>query len=359
MKKFSLALFFACAVLQGQAQELKFTIKGKTEVMPTDSTLKVIRYDLANGQRISTVKVNGKGEFTFAATVPEPQIGQIVFNVGRSSNGAVFYFEKGTIHLTIKKDNKFPGLSGTPLNKDFNDYYVMMGRLVDSMNAANPNAHYTQFSKELKTERLHLMQQFVPAHSNSLLALYQLNNNVARFPDEVSELAKLYGQFSPEVRSSTQGKEMASLIKGLSSNKVGDIAVDFSLPDSTGKMVKLNNFRGKYVLLDFWATWCIPCMEEMPNVASAYRKYQDKNFTVLGVSLDRPDTRLLWEKTIKEKNMEWTQVSDLKWWNSEAALLYNVQGVPANFLIDPTGKIIELNLRGAALQQKLAEIFNK
>jgi alkyl hydroperoxide reductase subunit AhpC len=100
-------------------------------------------------------------------------------------------------------------------------------------------------------------------------------------------------------------------------------------------------------------------MEEMPNVAAAYGKYKNGGFTVVGVSLDRPDTKALWKKVIVEKGMEWPQLSDLKWWNSEAALLYNIQGVPANFLIDPAGKVIDVNLRGEALQKKLDELFAK
>jgi peroxiredoxin len=358
MKKISLLLLAVGASFFSQAQDLKYTIKGRTAIIPSDGKMVLIRFDLANGQRKDTGRVNANGTFSFVGTVPEAQIGQLVFNVDKNhGESAVFYLEKGIINIDIKKDKQFPVLSGTPLNKDFNDYYVMMDHLLDSVNAANPGTKVNQFSKELKTERLHLMQKFVPEHPNSILALYQLNNNVARFPEEVSELAILYNEFTPQVQKTKEGKDMAMLIKGLSSNKIGDVALDFSLPDTTGKIVKLTDFRGKYVLLDFWATWCVPCLEEMPNVVSAYQQYHDKNFAILGVSLDRPDTKTLWKKMIREQHMDWPQVSDLKWWNSQAALLYNIQGVPANFLIDPNGKIIAINLRGAALQQKLAELF--
>lgn len=144
----------------------------------------------------------------------------------------------------------------------------------------------------------------------------------------------------------------------MASNKVGDTALDFTLPDPKGKLVKLSDFKGKYVLLDFWATWCGPCLQEMPNVANAYQKYRGKNFTIMGVSLDRPEAKAKWQDMIVKQNFNWVQVSDLKLWSSLAALLYNVNGIPANFLIDPQGKIIAKNLRGEALQKKLSEIFD-
>jgi thiol-disulfide isomerase/thioredoxin len=110
-------------------------------------------------------------------------------------------------------------------------------------------------------------------------------------------------------------------------------------------------------LLDFWASWCGPCRNENPNVVSAYKKYKDKNFTILGVSLDRPTDKAAWLKAIKDDGLTWNQVSDLKFWNNDVASLYRISSIPQNFLIDPTGKIIAKNLRGVDLQVKLAEIF--
>jgi peroxiredoxin len=358
MKKTILVLLIACIATFSYAQEQKYAIKGRTQAIPTDGKLMLIRYDLVNGRRDDTATIGPDGLFSFSGTVPAPQIGQLIFKSGMNQRSAVFYLENGQINIELKKEDSFPVLSGTPLNKDFNDYYIMMQSLLDSVNVGRPSAMpYNQFSKELKTEKLHLMQKFVPSHNNSLLTVYQLNTQVARFPDEVSELVKMYNKLNPTVQKTKEGKDMATLIKGLSSNKIGDTALNFSMPDTNGKTVSLTDFRGKYVLLDFWATWCAPCLEEMPNVVNAYQKYKNKDFTIVGVSLDRPDTKSLWMKMIKDQHMDWVQISDLKWWNSQAALLYNIQGVPANFLIDPSGKIIDINLRGARLQEKLAEIF--
>jgi peroxiredoxin len=136
---------------------------------------------------------------------------------------------------------------------------------------------------------------------------------------------------------------------------VGQPAPEIALPNPQGQVVSLSSMRGKYVLVDFWAKWCGPCRAENPNVVRAYQKYKDKGFTVFGVSLDR--NKEDWVQAIKEDNLTWTHVSDLKYWQSEAAKTYNITGIPFSVLLDPSGVIIAKNLRGAALEAKLEEIF--
>jgi peroxiredoxin len=128
-------------------------------------------------------------------------------------------------------------------------------------------------------------------------------------------------------------------------------APEFSQPDINGQPVSLSSFRGKYVLLDFWASWCRPCREENPNVVAAYNQFKDKNFTVFGVSLD--ENKEAWQKAIDKDGLTWTHASDLQFWNNAAATLYGVQSIPANFLIDPQGNIIAQDLRGEELVKTL------
>ena len=138
---------------------------------------------------------------------------------------------------------------------------------------------------------------------------------------------------------------------------IGSLALEFTQNDTLGNPVALSSFRGKYVLVDFWASWCGPCRQENPNVVNTYHKFKDKNFTVLGVSLDRPGQKERWLKAIHEDNLTWTQVSDLQFWNNAVAVQYKVQSIPQNFLVGPDGKIVAKNLRGSALESKLCELL--
>jgi len=138
---------------------------------------------------------------------------------------------------------------------------------------------------------------------------------------------------------------------------VGKEAPDFAMPDVNGKEVKLSSFKGKYVLVDFWASWCGPCRAENPNLVKAYNQYKDKNFTVLGVSLDRPGQKDKWLKAISDDQLSWTNISDLQDWNSSVVSLYGFDGIPFNILVDPNGKVIAEKLRGRLLEEKLGQVL--
>jgi len=150
-------------------------------------------------------------------------------------------------------------------------------------------------------------------------------------------------------------KEFISEVNNLRKLAIGSIAPEIELPNPQGDIVKLSSLRGAYVLIDFWAAWCGPCRKENPNVVNMYNKYREKGFEIFGVSLDR--NREDWIKAIDNDGLIWTHVSDLKYFNSEAARIYNINAIPATYLIDRQGKIIGKNLRGKVLEEKLEEIF--
>jgi len=201
-----------------------------------------------------------------------------------------------------------------------------------------------------------LQQQYIKQNPDSYMSLVALTE-VAGPSMDVAVVEPVYKGLSVNVRNSTSGQSFAKLIEAARSTSIGAMAPVFTQNDVNDKPVTLTDFRGKYVLVDFWASWCGPCRGENPNVVKAYQQYKGKNFTVLGVSLDRPGNKEAWLGAIKADGLEWTQVSDLKFWDNQVAKQYGIRSIPQNFLIDPTGKIVGKNLRGEALNQKLKEIF--
>lgn len=166
----------------------------------------------------------------------------------------------------------------------------------------------------------------------------------------------LFDSLSPAIQQSKQGREIAERIALLSKVETGKTAPVFSQATPDDKNVSIADYKGKYVLLEFWASWCGPCRAEIPNLINEYEKFKNKGFDILSVSLD--DDKAKWKAAMEQHNMPWVQVSDLKGWKNDAARLYGVNAIPANFLIDPNGRIIAQNLRGETLGSKLQEILN-
>jgi peroxiredoxin len=158
------------------------------------------------------------------------------------------------------------------------------------------------------------------------------------------------------MRASYFGNAIKTTIADLKRTAIGNAAPEFSCTDAEGKTVQLSSFRGSYVLIDFWASWCGPCRRENPSVVSAYRQFQNKGFKILGVSLD--DTKSDWLEAIKKDGLNWTQVSDLKGWKADAAALYGVKAIPMNFLLDKNGTIVAKGLRGEELTATLGRYLH-
>lgn len=199
-----------------------------------------------------------------------------------------------------------------------------------------------------------------PALSMFILGYYQSTANM-----QGSGLTGLTNDEVVQIVNETSAKHpdhqgliaIKSTLSATPAGWIGQPAPEIVLPDPNGKEIKLSSFRGKYVLVDFWASWCRPCREENPNVVNAYQKFKDKNFTILGVSLDQPNAKDAWMKAVMQDKLTWTQVSDLKYWSSVVVPLYRIEGIPYNVLVDPEGKIIAESLHGADLEKKLEEVL--
>lgn len=210
---------------------------------------------------------------------------------------------------------------------------------------------------EMLRENNEQIAEYLENAEPSLATIEILRSGNVLNPDDHFELYLSTSEKLMEAYPNNQHAiDFSEMVEKMKTLAIGSEAPEIELPNPEGELVKLSSLRGNYVLVDFWAKWCKPCRMENPNVVRMYKKYNPKGFEVFGVSLDR--NKRDWVQAIDEDGLTWTHVSDLKYFNSEAAKLYNVDAIPFAVLLDPDGVIIGKNLRGKALENKLAEIFD-
>ncbi len=239
-------------------------------------------------------------------------------------------------------------ISGSPAHNDF----VTFNRLTASyQDIFSESADYDSVRFDNAAAICYNYAAFHPASIMGTVALLRY----FQVSEDANKTEQLYNAMAPELKSHPLSTYITSQISEAKNVPVGQPLQDFTQADTAGKPVSLSSLRGKFVLIDFWASWCGPCRRENPNVVKAFNKYKDKNFTILGVSLDK--AKHSWVDAIQMDGLNWTQVSDLGYWNNAVAVQFGIRSIPQNYLIDPEGKIVGVNLRGAALQKKLARIL--
>ncbi len=211
----------------------------------------------------------------------------------------------------------------------------------------------------LVNEENNFKKQFITENNNSLFSVLLMTEMVNRKEITHSEVNSIIKNLSPKVAATNSTKNLKIVIASMKKADVGGIAPDFSAPTPEGKMLSLNEVMGKYTIIDFWASWCKPCRRENPNVVKVYNKYHDKGLNIISVSLDKEKQKDRWIKAIEDDNLTWSHVSNLKFWSDPIAKMYNVRAIPATFLLDEKGEIIAKDLRGIALEKKIATLLGE
>ena len=280
-----------------------------------------------------------------------------------------FILDKGIISIEITSDLASAVVKGSKAQDDLFQYNIEQNPYSAKINEINIEAQRLSSSgisadsigqlfripfRDANRALTDFQLKFVQKNSSAFISLL-LIPNIARSTNNYIEADSLLASLQDNIESSATAKTIREYIISQKKTSVGALAPDFRLADTAGKKIALSALKGKYVLLDFWAAWCGPCRQENPNVVQAFKTYKNDGFTVLGVSLDKE--KKSWLKAIHDDNLQWQHVSDLKFWASEAAILYGITSIPRNFLLDPRGKIIGRDLRGQDLLDKLEELF--
>ena len=356
----------------------KYTIDGTIKNMP-GKTLYLEKLSMQKITVIDTTQVDGSGNFHLSSTAEKG------FYRLKTDNNHIWLMllENNTYKATLDYDNPMTyKITGTELNEEFENGVKIVTE--SQIKLQNMKSAFQQqqsqgasvevlekMASEIDQSQLTLeneMKKRAAEAKDALLALYY--TSFLRMDKYGDENKKMVERMQKEMPTSSYTQEMVAQynvmlqqIKAQAASKnaesataIGALAPDLAFTSPDGKVIKLSDLRGKIVLVDFWASWCRPCRMENPNVVAAYKKFKDKGFTIYSVSLDQDASK--WKGAIQQDGLEWpNHVSDLKGWQSQAAAMYGVQGIPAQFLLDKDGKIVAKNLRGEQLEEKLTELL--
>ena len=373
MKKFlpliaSVFFLFSCST---SVQKGQFTVTGELKNTPDQKIyLEELYFSQKDPAVLDTAEIKN-GKFSLTALAPEEGL----YRLRLEKSEAAFIFINDQPAIPFSSDLNSLSLENAKFNSPAN--YLLRSFMVDiekqRKELEDKASILQQYKNPLPSDSTYQVMQldildkqakfqqnvlrYIDTTSNAVMALFSLGYTRDIEPEKIeTAVGGLTKRFPTNQAIATIVAHYKQLIaQNKSLPKIGGIAPDITMADTSGKAFSLSMLRGKYVLVDFWASWCGPCREENPNVVNAYQEFKNKNFTVLGVSLDKQKAE--WTKAVEEDHLTWYHISDLKYWSSAAVAPYGIEGIPYNVLLDPQGKIIAMNLRGNDLQIKLSELI--
>ncbi|MDD7888015.1 TlpA disulfide reductase family protein [Flavivirga sp. 57AJ16] len=301
-----------------------------------------------------------EGKFTWRTKMDEPQKVNLYFKMSYFD----FFVEPGTMTLTgTVGDYESYKVTGSSIQDEAEAYYKSISDITQPLNEAYQELHSVaeenKLTVEKKIEDLRALRdqkakKYIAKNPESMFSLNLVSDKT--IVNDYEDVVILYDLLDAKVLKTNAGKKLTERMKILKRSAIGASIPNFVQKNVKGTPVNLSSYKGKYLFIDFWASWCGPCRAENPNVLKAYNNYKDKNFTVLGVSLDNKEDK--WKQAIEKDNLPWVQISDLKGFENEISTYFGIRAIPQTLLISPEGSIIAKNLRGAMLHEKLAEILD-
>ncbi|MFS4491785.1 DUF4369 domain-containing protein [Maribacter sp. 2308TA10-17] len=374
MKKVILSLSILITLIACNQNPEGFTIEGTLTGEVENGTKVYLKKQGENNQPVDVDTTEVKdGKFVFIGQAGAPEIQYVFVDNSPGYTGVVI--ENGEIEITAQKDSLgLAKVKGTVQNDLFSKYVTKaqaMSRqavaIQNDMQSANGDeAKMSALREEMQDfqqEYKSFERDFIDANPNALISVLLLDKGIATRTIKAEEVQGIYDTFTPEIKESSAAKKIAEQLEALKvkaekgkATEIGAIAPTFTAPGVDGEQLALKDMMGKVTLVDFWAAWCRPCRAENPNVVAVYQKYHDKGLNVVGVSLDRKAED--WKKAIQDDGLTWNHVSHIQYFNDPIAKMYNVDAIPAAFLLDENGVIVAKNLRGPALEAKVAELLN-